>query len=118
MRMAAMNAVLHQFDQSPLVCRDSICGTETAWDEVKFDYILANPPFSGARSDAKSSLRIEKGDKYVLFLAYALRSLAHGGRAGVVFPNGILFGDSGSHISVKSRLLEKFDLQAVDLSEI
>ena len=113
LRMAAMNAVLHGFDASPIVRRDSICGSEDKWDEVQFDVILENPPFSGARSDAKPSLRLEKGDKYVLFLAHAQRSLRQGGRAGIIFPNGILFGDTGSHIEVKKRLLDKFDLQAV-----
>lgn len=113
LRMAAMNAVLHGFDASPIVRRDSICGSEDKWDEVQFDVILENPPFSGARSDAKPSLRLEKGDKYVLFLAHALRSLRQGGRAGIIFPNGILFGDTASHIEVKKRLLDKFDLQAV-----
>jgi type I restriction enzyme M protein len=111
--MAAMNAVLHGFDHSPIVRRDSICGSEDRWYEVQFDIILENPPFSGARTDAKPSLRIEKGDKYVLFLAHAQRSLRPGGRAGIIFPNGILFGDTGSHIEVKKRLLDKFDLQAV-----
>lgn len=113
LRMAAMNAVLHGFDASPIVRRDSICGSEDKWDEVQFDVILENPPFSGARSDAKPSLRLEKGDKYVLFLAHAQRSLRQGGRAGIIFPNGILFGNTGSHIEVKKRLLDKFDLQAV-----
>ncbi len=93
--------------------RDSICGGEDKWDEVQFDVILENPPFSGQRGDAKRSLRIEKGDKYVLFLAAALRSLRPGGRAGIVFPNGILFGNSNSHIEVKKRLLAECDLQAV-----
>lgn len=113
LRMAAMNAVLHGFDQSPIVQRDSICGSEDKWDELHFDYILENPPFSGSRGDAKRSLRIEKGDKYVLFLAHALRSLRPGGTAGIIFPNGILFGDTGSHLTVKERLLREFDLQAV-----
>ncbi len=113
LRMAAMNAVLHQFDQSPLICRDSICGSEDKWDEVPFDYILENPPFSGSRGDAKRSLRIEKGDKYVLFLAAAMRSLQKGGTAGIIFPNGLLFGDSNSHLNVKERLINEFDLQAV-----
>lgn len=112
-RMAAMNAVLHGFDHSPIVRRDSICGSEDKWDEVQFDVILENPPFSGQRGDAKRSLRVEKGDKYVLFLAAALRSLRPGGRAGIVFPNGILSGDTNSHIEVKKRLLAECDLQAV-----
>ena len=111
--MAAMNAVLHGFDQSPIVRRDSICGGEDKWDEVQFDVILENPPFSGQRGDAKRSLRVEKGDKYVLFLAAALRSLRPGGRAGIVFPNAILSGDSNSHVEVKKRLLAECDLQAV-----
>ncbi|MEJ5328746.1 MAG: class I SAM-dependent DNA methyltransferase [Desulfobaccales bacterium] len=115
LRLAAMNAVLHHFDHSPLICRDSICGSEDRWDEVQFDVILTNPPFSGARGDAKRSLRIEKGDKYVLFLAYALRSLRPGGRCGIIFPNGMLFGDTTSHLEVKRRLLQEFDLQAVVL---
>jgi type I restriction enzyme M protein len=57
-------------------------------------------------------LRVEKGEKYVLFLAAALRSLRPGGRAGIVLPNGILFGDTGAHVEVKKRLLAEFDLQA------
>jgi type I restriction enzyme M protein len=113
LRMTAMNAMLHGFDQCPMVQRDSICGSEDKWDDIQFDYILENPPFSGSRGDAKRSLRIEKGDKYVLFLAHALRSLRQGGTAGIIFPNGILFGDTGSHLTVKERLLREFDLQAV-----
>lgn len=113
LRMAAMNAVLHQFDESPLVQRDSICGGEDKWDEMQFDYILENPPFSGSRGDAKRSLRVEKGDKYVLFLAHALRSLRPGGTAGIIFPKGLLSGDSSSHLYVKERLLTEFDLQTV-----
>lgn len=112
-RMTAMNALLHGFDHSPIVRRDSIGGSEDRWDEVQFDFILENPPFSGAAQSPKRSLRIEKGDKYVLFLAAALRSLRPGGRAGIVLPNGILFGDTNAHVEVKRRLLAECDLQAV-----
>lgn len=31
----------------------------------------------------------------------------------IIFPNGIFFGDTTSHITVKERLLKTFDLQAV-----
>jgi len=63
LRMAAMNTVLHGFDQLPIIQQDSICGSEDKWDEIQFNYILENPPFSGSRGDAKRSLRIENGDK-------------------------------------------------------
>jgi type I restriction enzyme M protein len=112
-RMAAMNAVLHGFDHSPIVRRDGIGGSEDRWDEIQFDCILENPPFSGAGLAPKRSLRVEKGEKYVLFLAAAIRSLRPGGRAGIVLPNGILFGDTNTHVEVKKRLLAEFDLQAV-----
>jgi type I restriction enzyme M protein len=111
--MTAMNALLHGFDYSPIVRRDSIGGGEDKWDEVQFDFILENPPFSGAAQSPKRSLRVEKGEKYVLFLAAALRSLRPGGRAGIVLPNGILFGDTNAHVEVKKRLLAECDLQAV-----
>jgi type I restriction enzyme M protein len=39
--------------------------------------------------------------------------LRPGGTAGIIFSNGILFGDTGSHVTVKERLLKEFDLQAV-----
>jgi type I restriction enzyme M protein len=112
-RMTAMNALLHGFDNSPIIRRDSIGGGEDRWDEIQFDFILENPPFSGAAQSPKRSLRVEKGEKYVLFLAAALRSLKPGGRAGIVLPNSILFGDTNSHLEVKRRLLAECDLQAV-----
>lgn len=87
--------------------------SEDKWDEVQLDCILEKPPFSGAGLAPKRSLRVEKGEKYVLFLAAALRSLRPGGRGGIVLPNGILFGDTTAHLEVKKRLLAEFDLQAV-----
>lgn len=114
-RMAAMNAVLHQFDGSPIIRRDSICGSEDRWDETQFDVILTNPPFSGdvAKDSVKRSLRVETGSKYLLFLALCLRSLRQGGRGGIILPNGALFGDTDAHMELKRRLLDEFELQAV-----
>ena len=41
--------------------------------------------------------------------------MRQGGRAGIVFPNGILFGDTGSHLEVKKRLLDIADRMAKQL---
>lgn len=114
-RMAAMNAVLHGFDESPIVRRDSIAGAEDRWDETQFDVFLTNPPFSGEvdRDSVKRSLRVDTGVKYLLFLALCMRSLRPGGRCGIILPNGALFGDTGAHLELKRKLLDEFDLQAV-----
>ena len=114
-RMAAMNAVLHGFDQSPIIRRDSIAGSEDRWDETQFDVFLTNPPFSGEvdRNAVKRSLRVDTGTKYLLFLALCMRSLRAGGRCGIILPNGALFGDTGAHAELKRKLLDEFELQAV-----
>jgi type I restriction enzyme M protein len=114
-RMVGMNAVLHGFDRSPIIRRDSIAGSEDRWDETQFDVILTNPPFSGEvdRNSVKRSLRADTGTKYLLFLALCLRSLRMGGRCGIILPNGALFGDTGAHAEIKRKLLDEFELQAV-----
>jgi type I restriction enzyme M protein len=48
----------------------------------------------------------------LLFMQYVMRSLKHGGRCGVVVPNGFLFGD-GVSARIKEGLLRNFDLHTI-----
>lgn len=49
----------------------------------------------------------------LLFLKWFIDHLAPGGRAGVIVPNGVLFGGNNAATSLREMLLTECDLQAV-----
>ena len=49
----------------------------------------------------------------LLFLKWFIDHLAPGGRAGVIVPNGVLFGSNNAATSLRELLLTECDLQAV-----
>ena len=80
-----------------------------------YNVVLTNPPFGAklarvaqARYDLKSS------SSQVLFAQEIIKSLRDGGRCGVVFDDGFMFGESDSSL-IKTRrlLLEQCDLWCV-----
>ena len=85
---------------------EALTDDDKAWeyfDELKFDVVLANPPFAGEMKDrkmlahydlAKPALRRAGDDKQpkeerdVLFIERILKMLKPGGRAAIVLPQG------------------------------
>jgi type I restriction enzyme M protein len=86
-------------------------------EEEKYSLVLANPPFAGSldyESTAKDLLQIVKTKKTeLLFLALFLRLLQTGGRAAVIVPDGVLFGSSNAHKTLRKILIEDQKLDAV-----
>jgi type I restriction enzyme M protein len=78
---------------------------------------MANPPFAGSldyESCAKDLQQVVKTKKTeLLFLALFLRLLKPGGRAAVIVPDGVLFGSSNAHKSLREMLIEDQKLDAV-----
>ena len=77
--------------------------------------IVTNPPFGGEEEagiqlNFPESLRAS--ETALLFMQFVMRSLKHGGRCGVVVPNGFLFGD-GVSARIKEGLLRNFDLHTI-----
>src|SRR6185312_2075890 len=74
-------------------------------------------PFSGSldyENCAKDLLQIVKTKKTeLLFLALFLRLLKPGGRAAVIVPEGVLFGSSTAHRTLRKLLVEDQRLDAV-----
>ena len=79
------------------------------------DCITANPPFGGSEEDGvednfPTSFRTrETAD---LFLVLFVRLLKDGGRAGIVLPDGTLFGE-GVKTRIKQHLLEECSLHTI-----
>ena len=85
-----------------------------------FDVILANPPFKGSLdfSDVHSSLtgKVKTKKTELLFLVLMLRMLKTGGRCAVIVPDGVLFGSSTAHRSLRQMLVDDNQLGGRDLA--
>ena len=116
LRIAAMNMMLHGIEQPNIQNRDSLAQDHSDAAEA-YTLILANPPFAGSldyEAVAKDLLDVVKTKKTeLLFLALFLRLLQPGGRAAVIVPDGVLFGSSNAHKTLRQELVEKQKLDAV-----
>ena len=115
LRIGAMNLMLHGVDNPGIAYRDSLSTDNT--DEERYSLCLANPPFAGSLDYAavsKSLLAITKTKKTeLLFMALFVRMLQLGGRCASIVPDGVLFGTSTGHMSIRKEIVDNQRLQAV-----
>jgi type I restriction enzyme M protein len=116
LRIGSMNMLLHGVENPDIRYQDSLA-QEHAGDAESYTLVLANPPFAGSldyESTAKDLQQIVKTKKTeLLFLALFLRLLKTGGRAAVIVPDGVLFGSSNAHKSLRQMLVEEQKLDGV-----
>ena len=120
LRIGSMNMLLHGLENPAIRYRDSLAEidlTEAGNDAERYSLVLANPPFAGSldyESTAKDLLQVVKTKKTeLLFLALFLRLLQIGGRAAVIVPDGVLFGSSKAHRTLRRILVEEQRLDAI-----
>ncbi len=115
LRIGAMNMMLHGVDQPDIKYQDSLSEENRAANQ--YTLVLANPPFKGSldyEAVSKDLLAVTKTKKTeLLFLALILRMLKIGGRAATIVPDGVLFGSSGAHKSIRKELVDNQKLVAV-----
>ena len=115
LRIGAMNMMTHGVDNPVIEYRDSLSDQNP--DKEKYSLILANPPFKGSLDYdivATDLLKVCKTKKTeLLFLALFLRMLKTGGRCACIVPDGVLFGSSKAHKSIRKELVENNRLEAV-----
>jgi type I restriction enzyme M protein len=116
LRIGSMNMLLHGVENPDIRYRDSLA-EDHAGEEEKYTLVLANPPFAGSldyETCAKDLQQIVKTKKTeLLFLALFLRLLKPGGRAAIIVPDGVLFGSSTAHKTLRKVLVEEQKLDAV-----
>jgi type I restriction enzyme M protein len=117
--LAQMNLLLHGLETPRIDPLNSLrFPLKEIGDRDRVDIILTNPPFGG--EEERGILSNFPEDKQVsetalLFLQLIMRKLCRPpkpGRAGVVVPNGILFGD-GVCARIKEELLKDFNLHTI-----
>ena len=121
LRVASMNLILHGIEEPHVHYQDTLSSgfTESFENEASenFDLILANPPFKGQLDfeDVHSSLlkQVKTKKTELLFVALILRMLKTGGRSATIVPDGVLFGSSNAHVSLRKMLVDHNQLEAV-----
>ena len=116
LRIGSMNMLLHGVENPDIRYKDSLSESDEDHSEL-YTLILANPPFAGSldfESASKDLLKIVKTKKTeLLFGALFIRMLKLGGRAAVIVPDGVLFGSSNAHKTLRKILVEEQKLDAV-----
>ena len=115
LRISAMNLMLHSISRPEIDYRDSV----SKQNEIrgKYTICLANPPFKGTvdtesiNDNLKAVTNTKKTE--LLFVALFLRMLKKGGQCACIVPDGVLFGSSKAHKSVRKELVENHQLRAV-----
>ena len=117
--LAEMNLLLHGVESPQIDPRNSlITPLRDIGDSDRADIILTNPPFGGEEEKGiQGNFPEDKqtSETALLFLMLIMRKLRRApkpGRAGVVVPNGTLFGD-GVCARIKEELLKDFNLHTI-----
>lgn len=117
-KIAILNLYLHQLEKAQISLMNPLTtGFGGIYPGQRFDVILANPPFAGKVQEesilSDLNYKLNTRATELLFLKWFIDHLAPGGRAGVIVPNGVLFGSTKAATSLRELLLIECDLQAV-----
>lgn len=115
--LAVTNMILHGIDIPKNIRRDNTLSKPLReyGPKDRVNCIVTNPPFGGMEEDG-----IEKNFPKVyqtretadLFLLLIMHLLKPGGRAGIILPDGSLFGE-GVKTKIKEKLLEECNLHTI-----
>ena len=114
--LCTTNLMLHKFDV-PAVKRGNMLSQPYAdWSaKDRVNVVLSNPPFGGTEEDGTENnfpQKFRTKETADLFLALIIKILRQNGRAGVVLPDGSLFGE-GVKTRIKEELMTKCNLHTI-----
>lgn len=124
-RIAWMNLILHDLETPEIHQLDSLSKRLENDESGRYQYILANPPFTGSVDEgdlSENRTRFPRSGRgnvplttksELLFVWLMLDLLQIGGRAAVIVPDGVLFGSTKAHRELRRQLLFENTLEAV-----
>ena len=115
--LAVTNMMLHGVEVPSTIKRDDTLARPLSDYGPKngVDVVVANPPFGASVADGVEQnfpSEYRTSETADLFLYYFIRILKPGGRAGIVLPDGTLFGE-GVKTKIKQKLLEDCNLHTI-----
>lgn len=115
--LSITNLLLHDVEAPNIRHCDSLATKVTDFTgKDKVDVIGMNPPYGGStEASVKSNFPMEmrSSETADLFMVLIMYRLKTGGRAGVIVPDGFLFGTDGVKLAIKTKMLKDFNLHTV-----
>ena len=122
-RIAWMNLLLHGLESPAVSQLDGLSKRMSGDESRNHDHVLANPPFTGSMdeadlSDNRDRVPYERNKPIttkseLLYVWLILDLLEVGGRAAVIVPDGVLFGNTKAHRALRRQVLFENSLEAV-----
>jgi type I restriction enzyme M protein len=115
-KIAILNLYLHKLEKAQIAFHNPLtAGIGNPYPGRTFDVILANPPFAGKIQEESilADLNLNTRSTELLFVKWFVDHLSPTGRAGVIVPNGVLFGGTRAAVKVRELLLNEYGLQAL-----
>jgi len=112
-RLGLMNLMMHGIDSPQIDYKDTLSKSYT--ENAQYKIVLANPPFTGNidKGDINEELALKTTKTELLFIERIHNMLEMGGTAGIVVPQGVLFGTGGAFVDARKLMIEKSELKAV-----
>jgi type I restriction enzyme M protein len=112
-RIGLMNLMMHGITQPRIDYKDTL--SKNYNEDNAFDIVMANPPFTGNidKGDLNETFTVSTTKSELLFVERIYKMLRMGGTAGVVVPQGVLFGSGKAFKDIRKILIDKCELKAV-----
>ena len=112
-RLGLMNLMMHGIDEPHVDYKDTL--SKSFNEPSHYDIVMANPPFTGSidKGDINESLGLKTTKTELLFIETIYRLLKKGGTAGIIVPQGVLFGSANAFVEARKILVDRCDLKAV-----
>ena len=115
--LCATNMLVHGIDNPAITQGTAFSKNINDYDEKdKVNVIGMNPPYGGMTTSTELTNfpeNVRTSETAVLFLAYICKRLKLDGRAGVIIPDGFLFGSDNASIEVKKILMMEMNLHTI-----
>ncbi len=112
-RLGLMNLMMHGVDTPHIDYKDTLSKGFT--EANQYQIVMANPPFTGSidKGDINESLKLGTTKTELLFVEQIYNLLKMGGTAGVIVPQGVLFGSGKAFVAARKILIDQCELKAV-----
>jgi type I restriction enzyme M protein len=112
-RLGLMNLMMHGIDEPHVDYKDTL--SKSFNEPSHYDIVMANPPFTGSidKGDINEALGLKTTKTELLFIETIYRLLKKGGTAGIIVPQGVLFGSARAFVEARKILMDRCDLKAV-----